>query len=241
MTKILVTGGAAGLGEAITRVCAASSDNKVYFTYHSSIENAARLEAEYLNVESIACDFTNVLDVDNLKEQLIKFDIDVLVNNAYTGAFIKTYFHKTEPCEFLGEFKANILPTIAVTQAAIQCFRKKKHGKIITILTSALIDAPPLGAGVYVANKAYLAALSKVWATENAKFNIVANTISPAFMLTAFTSGVDERIVEQMRDAHPLKQLLTTFEVAEVVSFLCKASPQINGIDIPVNSALSMR
>jgi NAD(P)-dependent dehydrogenase (short-subunit alcohol dehydrogenase family) len=239
--KILVTGGASGLGEAITRVCAAVADNQVYFTYHSSVENAARLEAEYLNVKSIACDFTSDLDVDNLKERLTKLDIDVLVNNVYTGAFIKTYFHKTESREFLDEFKANILPTVAVTQAAIQCFRKKKHGKIITILTSALISAPPIGAGVYVANKAYLAALSKVWATENAKFNITANTISPAFMLTAFTSGVDERMVERMQESHPLKQLLTTSEAAEAVAFLCTASRQINGIDIPVNSALNMR
>ena len=239
--KILVTGGAAGLGEAITRVCAAVADNQVYFTFHNSVKNADRLEAEYQNVRSIACDFTNDLDVYNLKERLTKLDIDVLVNNAYTGAFIKTYFHKTEPREFLDEFKANILPTVTITQAAIQCFRKRKHGKIITILTSALISLPPIGAGVYVANKAYLAALSKVWATENAKFNITANTISPGFMLTNFTLGIDERMVEQMRDSHPLKQLLTTSETAEAVAFLCTASQQINGMDIPINSGMNMR
>lgn len=239
--KILVTGGAAGLGEAITRVCAAVADNQVYFTFHNSVKNADRLEAEYQNVRSIACDFTSDLDVYNLKERLTKLDIDVLVNNAYMGAFIKTYFHKTEPREFLDEFKANILPTVTITQAAIQCFRKRKHGKIITILTSALISSPPIGAGVYVANKAYLAALSKVWATENAKFNITANTISPGFMLTNFTSGIDVRMVEQMRDSHPLKQLLTTSETAEAVAFLCTASQQINGMDIPINSGMNMR
>jgi 3-oxoacyl-[acyl-carrier protein] reductase len=239
--KILVTGGAAGLGEAITRVCAAVADNQVHFTYYSSGENAARLELEFLNTRSISCDFTSALDVNSLKERLTLLDIDVLVNNVYTGAFIKTYFHKTEPCEFIDEFKANILPTVVVTQAAIQCFRKKKHGKIITILTSALISTPPIGASVYVANKAYLAALSKAWATENAKFNITSNTISPAFMLTPFTSGVDERMVEQMRNSHPLQQLLTTSEAAEAVAFLCSASQQINGIDIPINSAMQIR
>jgi 3-oxoacyl-[acyl-carrier protein] reductase len=238
--KILVTGGASGLGEAITRVCASVHDNQVHFTHHSSVENALRLETEFTNVKSIACDFTSDLDVDKLKESIFKLDIDVLVNNVYTGAFIKTYFHKTESYEFLDEFVANILPTVTITQAAIQCFRKKKHGKIITILTSALISAPPIGASVYVANKAYLAALCKVWAAENAKFNITSNTISPEFMLTTFTSGVDERLVEQMRDSHPLKQLLTTSEAAEVVAFLCTASQQINGIDIPINSAMIM-
>ena len=239
--KILVTGGASGLGEAITRVCAAIPDSQVHFTYHRSYENAALLEAEYLNVRSIACDFTNGLSVNKLSAQLFELDIDILVNNVYTGDFIKTYFHKTEKCEFLDGFKDNVLPTIAITQAAIQCFRKKRRGKIITILTSALISTPPIGAAVYLANKAYLAALTKVWATENAKFNITANTISPAFMLTAFNSGVDVRIVEQMQGSHPLKQLLTTSEVAAAVAFICTASQQINGTDILINSAVNMR
>ncbi len=239
--KILITGGASGLGEAITRTCAAEVDNQVYFTYHRAAENAAHLQVEYPNSRAIACNFKSGSSVENLKNQISMMDIDVLINNAYTGACIKTYFHKTEQDEFVDEFTNNVLPTVQITQAAIQCFRRKKQGKIITILTSFLINVPPIGAGLYVANKAYLAELSRVWANENSKFNIISNTVSPAFMQTPATAAVDERVVEQMRNGHPLKQLLTTAEVAEAVAFLCTASQQINGIDIPINAAANMR
>jgi NAD(P)-dependent dehydrogenase (short-subunit alcohol dehydrogenase family) len=239
--KILITGGASGLGEAITRACAAEAGDQIYFTYHRSAESAGRLEAELPNCKGIASDFKSAPDVENLRERIAEIDIDVLVNNAYSGAFIQTHFHRTEPAAYLDGFVSNVIPTIGVTQAAIHCFRRKKQGRIITILSASLIDAPPVGASVYAATKAYLAELSRSWATENAKFNITANTVSPALMLTPFTSGIDERLIEQIRNEHPLKRLLTTGEVAEVVVFLCRASQQINGIDIPVNSGAGTR
>ena len=65
-----------------------------------------------------------------------------------------------------------LIPTILITQSVLNDFRKKKKGKIITILTSFLLNTPPIGASTYVANKAYLGSLVKSWATENIKFNI---------------------------------------------------------------------
>jgi NAD(P)-dependent dehydrogenase (short-subunit alcohol dehydrogenase family) len=123
----------------------------------------------------------------------------------------------------------------------LELFRKKKAGKIITIITAALINTPPVGASVYVANKAYLAQLSKVWASENARFNITSNTISPAFMKTNIHATMDERIVEQITEGHPLKKLLTTEEVAESVLFLVNATSQINGVDLVLNAGTNLK
>ncbi|HWJ91875.1 MAG TPA: SDR family oxidoreductase, partial [Flavisolibacter sp.] len=60
-------------------------------------------------------------------------------------------------------------------------------------------------------------------------FNITANTVSPSFMKTPLHDGLDERVVEEMEKKHPLKKLLTTEEVADVVQFLVTASQHING------------
>jgi NAD(P)-dependent dehydrogenase (short-subunit alcohol dehydrogenase family) len=141
----------------------------------------------------------------------------------------------------LTDFKNNLIPVIEITQEILNNFRKKKSGKIITVLSSALIDLPPIGSSVYVANKAYLEKLTKVWAAENVKYNITSNSISPSFMQTKLTSEVDERIIEQMLDNHPLKKLLTVEEVAETVLFLTNASSHINGIDIVMNSGASIK
>lgn len=239
--NILVTGGASGLGEAITRRLAADWQNTVWFTYNNSSASARELAGELANTRAVKCDFTHPQDVEELKKRLPEFDLDVLVNNVYTGKAIKTYFHKIDPEDFATDFNNTVIPTIHITQAAIAHFRKKKQGRIITILTSFLLNTPPSGSAVYVANKAYLEMLFKVWATENIKYNITSNAVSPAFMQTAFTADTDERVIDQMTESHPLKKLLSAAEVADAVHYLAAASSQLNGVNLAINAGVNLK
>ncbi len=238
--NILITGGASGLGEAISRHFASIPSNNVFFTYFKAGETAKNLENQYANLKAIFCDFTNIESVRSLLAEIIKNDIDVLINNAISG-INSEYFHKIEAQNFSESFQKNILPVICITQEAIKHFRIKKSGKIITILSSYLINTPPVGMSEYIAEKAYLLALSKSWATENIKFNITSNCISPSFMSTNLTSGTDERVVENMILKHPLKSIVKVSEVAELVSFLASASQHINGENILMNAGENMR
>lgn len=239
--NILITGGASGLGEAITRKLAQDATNQIYFSYNGSTANALALEKEFANTIAIKCNFKNLDEVTLLQNKIAEIDLDVLINNAYSGEPIKTYFHKIEIDDFATEFSNNIIPTVLLTQVTISCFRKKKSGKIITILTSFLQNTPPLGSSVYVAGKAYLSSLVKTWATENSKFNITSNSVSPSFMASGLTKDVDERVIEQMIESHPLKKLLTPHEVAEAIYFLCSATSQINGVDLVINAGTNIK
>ncbi len=239
--NVLVTGGASGLGEAITKRLAANPDSKIYFTYSKSDLKARRIESEFSNTNPIKCDFSNESEIVSLVDSINGMDLDVLINNAYNGDFLKKHFHKILLSDFETDFKLNILPTIAITQSAIKNFRKKKSGKIITILTAALLNIPPIGSSVYVANKAYLEKLTKIWAIENSNFNITSNAVSPSFMQTNLTASMDERIVEQIRESHPLKKLLTVEEVADAILFLINSSSHINGIDLVINAASDIK
>lgn len=239
--NILITGGASGLGAAITKVLATNIANKVYFTFSSSEEKATKITNAFKNTISIKCNFKNAEEVGALQDKIKEIDLDILVNNAYCSTINQIHFHKTPSSDFLNDFKDNILPTIAITQEAIKAFRKKKNGKIITILTSYLSNVPPTGLSSYVANKAYLEKLTKVWANENSKFNITSNSISPSFMLTGLTDDVDERIVEQMALNHPNKKLITPQEVAESVVFLVNAGNNINGFDLLMNAGVNIK
>lgn len=239
--NILITGGASGLGAAITRTFAKSSDNQVYFTFNASDEKAKAIESEFPNTKALRCNFKNAADIAQLQQKISELDLDVLINNAYSGEPIKTYFHKIPAEDYAKEFNENLIPTIQITQAAINSFRKKKSGKIITVLTSFLLNTPPTGAAVYVANKAYLASLVKTWATENGKFNISSNAISPSFMLSGFTQDTDERVIEQMTESHPLKKLLTLQETADTILFMASATPHMNGLDIVLNAGTNLK
>ncbi|RZL69063.1 MAG: SDR family oxidoreductase [Pedobacter sp.] len=239
--NVLITGGSSGLGSAITKQMASEGKYNVYFTYARSKDKAKAIERQYSNCKAIKCDFKIAAEIEELIGIIPELDIEILINNAYTGQFLDSYFHKSKEFDFMESFSNNILPVIKITQTCITHFRKKKHGKIVTVLTAALVNNPPIGAAIYTANKAYLMQLSKVWATENSKYGITANTISPAFMQTDFTDSIDDRIVEQIISGHPLKRLLTTDEVAESVLFLAKSTQQINGIDLLLNSAVNIK
>jgi 3-oxoacyl-[acyl-carrier protein] reductase len=234
--NILITGGASGLGETITRYLLKNKSNKVFFTYANSKHNANLICKDFKNSKSIFCNFKDIKSVNNLCEILSTLDLDILINNAYTGKAIHKQFNKTPSDVFKSDFINNVLPTILISQSAISHFKKRKFGKIITVLTSFLVNSPPIGSSCYVANKAYLRSLTKSWANENIKFNITSNTISPSFMQTNLNSSVDSRIIDQIVKDHPLNRILLTEEVAETVGFLVNASQQINGVNLIINS-----
>ena len=237
--RVLITGGASGLGEVITRRFCATGDNAVYFTFLKSSAGAADIVAQYPDSESIACDFTNDAGLARLLARIPELDIDVLVNNAI--ASMKTrHFHQSDPDGFLSSFAANVMPTLRITQQVIKGFRKKKSGKIITVLSSYVVNRPPVGLSEYVANKAYLQSLSRSWAVENARLNITANCVSPSTMRTALTAGIDERQIDEVIAGHPLGRLVTPNEVADAVLFLAQASPHINGVNMLINSGDDM-
>ncbi len=244
MSHILITGGASGLGASITKKLAAElnseglAKNRIYFTYCNS-KNAARdIEGEFKNCTSIRCNFENASDIQNLIDLIPSFELEVLINNALTG-LSQIHFHKMEPQTFLSSFARNVSPTLLITQKSILEFRRRKQGKIITILTSYLIGRPPTGMSEYVANKKYLESMSKSWSSENVAFNISSNCVLPSLMRTELTKNVDDRVIEDLTSKYPNKKLLETTEVAEVVAFLLSTT-HVNGTNIVVNGGMDV-
>lgn len=235
--NILVTGGSSGLGKSIVSALSGNHENRVFFTYNRHESEAKAIADEYPNVTAIKCGFANDKEVCELVNKISLLDLDVLINNAFVGSAQGKHFHKSDSNSFLKSFENNIIPTIRITQSAIEVFKAKKFGKIINILTAYLVNLPPIGFSIYTANKAYMQQLSKSWNSEYARYNITSNCLSPDFMQTSFTSNVDERVIEQMQSEHPLKTLLTPDEVAESVVYLVNSSQQINGAHIVINAA----
>jgi NAD(P)-dependent dehydrogenase (short-subunit alcohol dehydrogenase family) len=224
------------LGKAAVELLASGHTHTIYFTYSRHKDEAAGLADTLPNTHALQADFTNDDHIDKLLEAIDNMDLDVLVNNAYVGTPKSTHFHKIDAHDFLDSFTNNIIPAIRITQKALEVFKKKKFGKIINVLTSSILHLPPIGYSIYAGNKAYLQQLSKVWNKEYARYNISSNCIAPEYMQTTFAE-VDERILEQMTQNHPLQKLLTAQEVAQLIEFLITSSQQINGVTIPVTAA----
>lgn len=235
--NIIVTGGSSGLGKAVVERLSQDENNHICFTYNRHREEALGMMDANPRIEAIQCDFCKMEEVGQFIQEIAAFDADVLINNAYVGSPQGKHFHKTDFTDFEQNFLYNLLPVIRITQTVISQFRKKKFGKIINVLTSALLNLPPVGYAVYAANKAYLQQLSKSWNSEYSRYNITSNCVSPDFMQTNLSGDIDARIVEQIKNTHPLQVLLTPEEVAEVVAYFVYASQQVNGVNIPINAA----
>lgn len=239
--NILITGGTSGLGKATVELLQ-EEEHKIFFSYLANeqfTKVAEEMEAVYPNVKGIALNFCEQDSVDRFCSMIPNWDIDVLVNCTYVGRPQTTYFHKIPAEEFLSAFQSNIIPTVKITQACIGVMKKKRFGKIINIITEAVIGLPPMGYTLYAANKAYLMELSSVWNKEYTRYNITSNCILPAYMQTSFAE-VDERILEQMTKGHPLKKLLTPEEVAQNVKFFVDASQQVNGVKLQINAGTQL-
>ncbi len=191
--KILITGGASGLGKKIIEKI--HSNNEVHFTYNNSKESSDNILLRYKNVYSYRCDFTNSLDIKLFLKDIEKINFDVLINNYYAGLFLDKHFLKTDTNDFLKAFENNILPVIKISKFLLQKFKKQKKGLILSVSSSAM-SSPPVGSSVYVIIKSIINQLSLVWNAEFNKYNVESKIISPGFMKTDLTSNIDERIVD---------------------------------------------
>jgi NAD(P)-dependent dehydrogenase (short-subunit alcohol dehydrogenase family) len=232
--NILVTGGASGLGEAITKKLAGDSSNYLFFTYYNSRENAGKIKDQFKNTKGLYCDFGEPDSVTKLLNHMEDMHLDLLVNNALVS-LEKKHFQKMDHEMISQSFQKNVIPVLRITQKAISEFRQKNFGRIINILTEALINVPPIGFSEYAANKAYLESMSKSWAAENMNYGITSNCISPSLMVTNLMKDTDERLIDEIAQKSPMGKLLTIEEVADVVYFMANSSPHLNGVNLVMN------
>jgi len=239
--NILITGGTSGLGRAVVEKVAMHKTDNVFFTYRSKRDIAEILQNEYSNAIGIHCDFCVENSLASFLKQIADISPDILINNAYSGYTLGNYFYRTPIEEFSQAFQTNVIPLIKITQEAIKVFRKKKSGKIITVLTSALVGLPPMGYSVYSATKAYIRQLALEWSREYITLGISSNMVSPDYMQTDLTKNLDEGMIKRMIESNALKRALKPEEVAEVIIDLINAPEYINGVDIPINLGVNIR
>ena len=231
--KVLVTGGASGLGLSITKKFL-EAGNQVTFTYSSSKESAYKLTQESGNAVSSYCNFEDSKSVSGFISSVESQSFDLLVNNAWKSSR-PTRFAEIDHDLFLENFTTNLIGTIRITKKMLEIFKAKKSGKIITILSAYLEGTPPLGFSEYVASKGYLASLVKSWANENAKFNIASNAVSPSLFLSGMTKDVDQRVLDSIASSSPGGRLVTVEEIANFVISLVDLPNNISGENFLIN------
>ena len=218
----IVTGGAVGIGRAIT-VKLASLGAMVIINYNRSCDAANKLVEELkikgYTVECRQADVSEFADAKKLVEYAVeKYQhLDILVNNA--GINIDTLILRMSEDDFDKVIKVNLKGAWNCSKHAAKLMSKKRQGKIINI-SSVVGIIGNIGQTNYCASKAGLIGLTKALARELAKRNVCVNAVAPGFIDTKMTRKLNSEFVEQIIGSIPLGKQGNPEDVANMVAFL---------------------
>jgi 3-oxoacyl-[acyl-carrier protein] reductase len=96
---------------------------------------------------------------------------------------------------------------------------RQKSGVILNA-TSVVGLYGNLGQTNYVATKAAVIGMTKVWARELGRYGIRVNAVAPGFTATEMVMQMPEKVLEGMKGRTPLGRMATPLDIANAYLFL---------------------
>jgi 3-oxoacyl-[acyl-carrier protein] reductase len=237
---VLVTGGSRGIGRACA-VAFGKAGATVVLTYAANEAAAAEaVAASGPNARSMKFDVSDTAACAAAVDEVVKGAgrLDVLVNNA--GVAIDGLAVRTRDDDWDRTLDTNLKGAFALCRAAARPMMKQRSGAIVN-LTSVVGETGNVGQAAYAASKAGLIGLTKSLARELSSRNIRVNAVSPGFIDTDMTAGLNAELKAKMTEAIPLRRLGTADEVARAVLFLASdAASYVTGEVLKVNGGMYM-
>jgi 3-oxoacyl-[acyl-carrier protein] reductase len=236
----VVTGGAAGIGEAIARALAAEGCRVSILDRN---EDAARKLAESIGggTQFVAANVGEPSSVANAFAQLLARDnrLDILVNAA--GVLSTGLVADLPTAEWQRVHEVNLSGVLYCVKSAIPLMRQQRRGRIINIASvSAMRGGGSVGNTLYGATKAGVVALTMGLARELGPDGITANAIAPAVADTAMTNAsLTEDVRRKIVARIPLGRLASLADIADLATFLASDRASfITGTVIPVDGGI---
>ncbi len=185
----VVTGAASGIGAETCEVLAAAGASVVCGDVNADGLDATLKRVHEVGGQAIAVttDVTVRSDVEHLVDAAInEFGrIDAMCNIA--GAMFPGLIEDLDDDTIDRGIDLNLKGVLYGTQYAIRAMKPAGRGSIVNV-SSAAIDRPYVGIGVYAFTKAAVAMLTMTAALEAGEHGIRVNAIAPGATLTPFTT-----------------------------------------------------
>ena len=245
--KALVTGGASGIGRAISLELA-NMGAALIIHYHRSKESAESLAAQINSsggkAEVVKADLTEEAGVQALTDFVIERwdNLDVLVNNA--GDLVGRHKLEEVQMDFYRKVVAvNLDSNVLVTRAMIPLLKKSGSASIVNLASLAGRKGGHGGSAIYSMTKGAILTLTRALSTELAPYGIRVNAVAPGFILGSAFHAIhtsEESKQATIRDI-PLKRAGTCEDVARAVAFLASEYDGfITGATLDINGGVYM-
>lgn len=222
----LITGGASGIGKAISQKLSKS----VQSVYVADINiSQAKIVADDIaktggKAKAFHMDISDSAMVIDLFNQLRKETerLDLLVNAA--AILDKTTFIEEMTDEqWRRMISINLDGTFYCCREAVRWMKERHSGRIINFSSVAGLTPTP-GALHYSVAKGAIIQLTRTLAKEVARYNIRVNAIAPGYIKTPMLDKIEDKFKEFILKNTPLKRFGTVEEIASLVAFL--ATPE---------------
>jgi 2-hydroxycyclohexanecarboxyl-CoA dehydrogenase len=242
----IVTGGASGIGRAITEACAREGARVAVVDLNAAgaRDTVTAIEKAGGTAAAWPLDVTDVAAVDRMVEEVAARwgGVHVLVNCA--GWDKPMPFVETTP-EFWDKILGiNLKGPIACMRAALRVMIRQESGKIVTIASDAG-RVGSTGEAVYSAAKGGLIALTKTVAREVARYRINVNCVCPGPSDTPLFrnefAAASPKLAESLKRVIPWGRLGVPEDIAPAVVFLASDEAGfITGQTLSVSGGLTM-
>lgn len=217
----IVTGASRGIGRAVA-LRLAKDGFSVVINYAGNESSAAAVAREIADAGGKACtvqaNVSVAADVERLyaTAQREFGQVDVVVNSA--GVMSVTQIAQGNVDAFDQMIATNLRGTYLMMSQAAQVL--PNGGRFIAFSSSVLAKNFP-GYGAYIASKAGVEGLVRVFANELRGRNVTVNAVAPGPVATEmFLNGKSPELIDQIAKQAPLERLGEPDEIANVVSFL---------------------
>ncbi len=219
---VIVTGGARGIGKAMTEVFAEKGYN-VLTNFNKSEKSAEELysclKARGLSVEKYKADVTDREQVKGMvKYCLDRFGkIDILINNA--GIAQDKLFTEITDDDWDMMINTNLKSVYYCSQEVLKTMLPQKSGKIVNI--SSIWGLVGASCEVhYSVSKAGVIGLTKSLAKELGPSNIQVNCVAPGVIETDMLCDCTDETLNDLRGNTPLMRLGSAKDIANCALFL---------------------
>jgi acetoacetyl-CoA reductase len=239
----IVTGGARGIGAAITTALARSGVH-VAAGYSSNSkaaeELAAKLGAEGASVSIHQGNVGEPADCQRVVAEVLeqRGKVDYLVNNA--GITVDKTVRKMTVEDWHAVLRINLSGAFYMTKAVLDHMTDNGFGRIVNI-SSVIGQTGSVGQANYASSKAGLIGFSKSLAQEVARKGVTVNCVAPGYIGTEMVAAIPEEILTKLLKGVPVGRLGEAREIARAVQFLVDDDAgYITGSVISVNGGLDM-